>query len=53
MTGAVFTATGGTGTFTWTPTLGQSGTYPGVTFTVVDDGTPAGSEVRSRRVKTA
>jgi hypothetical protein len=29
-----------TGAFSWTPTYSQSGTYPGVVFTVTDDGTP-------------
>ena len=28
------------GVFSWTPTFAQAGAYPGVTFTVTDDGTP-------------
>ena len=33
-----------TGAFSWTPTYDQSGTYPGVVFTVTDDGTPNRSD---------
>jgi hypothetical protein len=29
-----------TATFTWTPDYDQNGTYPNITFTVTDDGTP-------------
>jgi uncharacterized delta-60 repeat protein len=39
--GATFTDNGdGTGLFTWTPDFTQAGSYPNVTFTVTDDGTP-------------
>jgi uncharacterized delta-60 repeat protein len=34
----------GTQTFSWTPASGQAGTYPGVLFTVTDDGTPPWSD---------
>jgi hypothetical protein len=33
-----------TQTFSWTPTAGQAGSYPGVRFTVTDDSTPALSD---------
>jgi polyisoprenoid-binding protein YceI len=43
--GAAFTENGdGTGIFSWTPDYAQAGTYPNVTFTVTDDGTPAESD---------
>ena len=30
-----------TGVFSWTPNLGEAGTYPDIAFTVTDDGVPA------------
>ena len=43
-TGATFTDNGdGTGTFTWTPNIGQDGNYT-VSFTATDDGTPPQSD---------
>jgi hypothetical protein len=41
-TGATFDP--GTRTFSWTPTYQQAGSYPGVVFTVTDDGTPNRSD---------
>jgi hypothetical protein len=41
-TGATFTPA--TQTFSWTPNVGDAGTYPNVLFTVDDDGTPQGSD---------
>ncbi|MHC4637759.1 MAG: putative Ig domain-containing protein, partial [Planctomycetota bacterium] len=41
-TGATFDS--GTQVFTWTPDYTQAGTYPSVTFTVTDDGTPVESD---------
>ncbi len=37
----------GTGTFTWTPTYAQSGTYTNVAFTATDAGSPAKQHSRS------
>jgi PKD repeat protein len=46
--GASFTDNGnGTGTFAWTPTLAQQGTYTNVTFTATDAGAPPQSHDRS------
>ncbi len=40
-TGATFTYNGdGTGIFSWTPDYTRAGSYPNVTFTATDDGTP-------------
>lgn len=36
-----------TGIFTWTPTVGQQGTYSGVTFMATDTGTPQLSTTRN------
>ena len=41
-TGATFTPA--TQTFSWTPSVGDAGTYPNVLFTVQDDGTPQKSD---------
>jgi hypothetical protein len=41
-TGATFNP--GTQTFSWTPNVGDAGTYPNVRFTVDDNGTPQGSD---------
>jgi hypothetical protein len=43
--GATFSDNGdGTGIFSWTPDYTQAGTYPNVTFTATDDGTPTLSD---------
>ena len=43
--GASFVDNGnGAGTFTWTPTYAQSGTYTNVTFTATDGGAPQGDD---------
>jgi hypothetical protein len=43
-TGATFTDNGnGTASFSWTPSVDQSGNYP-ITFTVTDDGDPVASD---------
>jgi alpha-tubulin suppressor-like RCC1 family protein len=34
----------GTRTFSWTPSYTQAGSYPGVRFTVIDNGTPSASD---------
>ncbi|MCG6945128.1 MAG: DUF2341 domain-containing protein, partial [Deltaproteobacteria bacterium] len=44
-TGASFDP--GTQTFSWTPNVGDAGTYPNVLFTVQDDATPQGSDSES------
>ena len=36
-----------TATFTWTPGYDHAGTYPGIEFTVTDNGTPVGVDVKT------